>query len=261
MNLLLEAVPPWTFSALYFSPSVSALLSPVCHSLHCQKARIYVASQWTESNNGLFSIPCGAGSWLDQFPAVLPSPSLCHILCKHNRKGGMRGGMSGWEGARSLKRALPELRAGPKFISVSVSPKHPRGSCTLTFISYSLIRKKAAQPLTNETHLCYLPSSWELETFLHSAHPTNMLWSFLSVSWSRLGSAPRHRVCVVGLARGQEWAGPLVWPSTRNGSHLPLAFLPSSCGPRCSCGAPLLPCAPHCFSQSSRFWSNTESSG
>lgn len=124
-------MPPWALAALCFSPLVSALLSPVCHPFHCQKTRIYVASQWTESSNGPFSIPCGAGFWLDQFPAVLPSPSLCQILCKHNRRGGTRGGMSSSEGACSLKQAVPVLRACPKFNSVSVSPKHPRGSWTL----------------------------------------------------------------------------------------------------------------------------------
>lgn len=101
-----------------------------------------------------FSIPCGAGFWLDQFPAVLPSPSLCQILCKHNRRGATEEEWVAGRGLVCLKQT--ELRACPKFNSVSVSPKHPRGSWTLISIPYFLIRKKAAQPLTSGTHV-YLP--------------------------------------------------------------------------------------------------------
>lgn len=58
---------------------------------------------------------------------------------------------------------------------------------------------------TDETHLCYLPSLWELETFLRSTHPTNMLWSFLRLSWNRRRSALCW-VSAVGPRPGMSWA-------------------------------------------------------
>lgn len=171
-----------------------------------------------------------------------------------------------WVAGRGLV-CLKELCQNSKHILSLTRSLSPQASSWKpnSYIHLLFPDKEKRQPSllhTNETHLCYLPSLWELETFLHSAHPSNMLWSFLSLSWNRLCSARCGWVHVVGLARGQQRAGPLVRPDTRNGSYLPLVVVPSSCGPSCSCAACmlsswapalLLSCAP-CCSQCALFW-------
>lgn len=191
--------------------------------------------------------------------------------------------MSGWGGCRLLKGAVPELKACPKLNSVSVSPKHPSGSWTLTFISYFLIRKKGS------------PASYIQMRHIYAICPLYENWKPSCVQLSPQICSGAFLVfletdCVVLHGTGFVW---LAWPEARNelgplsGQTPGMAptFLWSLCPPAvdtdaavlptCLAAGPLLSCCPvplagHdvCFSgccdkrrQSSYFWSKTESLG
>lgn len=172
--------------------------------------------------------------------------------------------MSGWEGARLLKWAVPELKARPELNSVSVSTKHPRGSWTLTFISYFLIRKKGSPAsyiqMRHVYAICPLHENWKpscvqltpqicsgaflvvLETDWVALHATGFVW----LAWPE----PRNELGPLsGRTPGR--APTFLWSLCPPAVGPDAAVLParSAAGPPLSC----CPCAPR-RSQRALFW-------
>ena len=160
--------------------------------------------------------------------------------------------MSRWEEARLLKRAVPELKAHPNLSSVSVSPKHPCGSWTLTFISYFLIRKKGSPASCMQMRhiyaICPPSENWKpscvqltpqicsgaflvfLETDYIALHATGFLWLAWPEARNELGPLSGR---TPGMTPTFFWSScpPAVGPDA--------AVLPT-----CSAAGPPLSCCP-----------------
>lgn len=144
------------------------------------------------------------------FPLRFP-PCLCLKPCASTIEGVARGEKR--VAGRGLKHELWQNSERGWSLTKSLSPPSIFVEAAL-LIHLPFPDKEKRQPSllhADETHLCYLPSLWELETFLRSAHPSNMLWSFLRLSWNRRRSALRWVSAVgLGLRPGMSWAP---WPA------------------------------------------------